>query len=64
MPEFVFFLRKHYLKWNLALGLVLIVVSPNSTTAEEMPCRPTPPLQSTSAQSSSCGNPEIEIKPY
>jgi hypothetical protein len=45
MPEFVFFLRKHYLKWNLALGLVLIVVSPNSTTAEEMPCRPTPPYK-------------------
>ena len=45
MPEFIFSIRNHYLKWNLALGLVLIVVSPNSTTAEEMPCRPKPPYE-------------------
>jgi len=45
MSEFIFSLRNHFLKWNLALGLVLIVVSPNSTTAEEMPCRPKPPYE-------------------
>jgi len=45
MPEFIFFLRNHCLKWNLALGLALIVVSPNSTTAQEMPCRPKPPYE-------------------
>jgi len=45
MPEFIFFLRDHCLKWNLALGLVLIFSFPNTLWSQEMPCRPKPPYE-------------------
>jgi len=45
MPEFIFSLRSHCLKWNLALGLVLIFVFPNTLWSQEMPCRPKPPYE-------------------
>ena len=45
MPEFILSLRSQWLKWNLALGLVLIVVPQNLAMAQEMPCRPDPPYE-------------------
>jgi hypothetical protein len=45
MSELIFFLRGHRFKWNLAFGLVLIFISSNSATAEEIPCRLSPPYE-------------------
>ncbi len=42
MPDFIFSLRIFEQKWLLALGLALMVVFPNSTSADEIPCCPQP----------------------
>lgn len=45
MSGFIFSLRNLGKKWNLALGLAVIMASPNSTTAEEILCRHNPPYE-------------------
>lgn len=62
MPKFIFSLRNHFLKWYLALGLALIVVSPNSTTAEEMPCRLKPPYEAPAHQTPPAETPKPKLR--